>query len=138
MRMAYYRCSLCGLPSRREGLCAGCEAHSQRLVSRHCSSCGIGTCDDGKSRCGKCETPEPMTLERACKILNDRQHDCQPWSRSSPPGVLWKATENLYGYQGPGLYRYKKNTKGAWYPTGHLTRFEAIAIAEKYERDRNS
>lgn len=93
-----------------------------RDPSRHCSACGIGTCEPGESQCEKCLAPKPMTLERAIAILNQMDHrdEGDSWclSKSGHLAIVHDWADSL-----------------AKKPAHRLYAFEAIAIAEKYERE---
>lgn len=101
----------------------------ERPPSRHCTDCGVGTVETGKSQCGRCIWSRAVaqqveeigiTLEQAVAVLNERKHRTlsdwsvagnhirDPYVRCSPTGYI-------------GLHSF--------YP------FEAIAIAEKYMRE---
>ncbi len=65
---------------------------------------------------------ERMTLERACEVLSKaRHHHCQ-----------WRIGT---GSTGRTAYGESRNYQGICLSIWSLTEFEAIAIAEKYERE---
>ncbi len=88
--------------------CSKCQYRMQQNIegrkdpTRHCCSCGIGTCDPGKSRCQKCETPEPKTITLRCKPF------------------AWSITGNaMYGSQQVSLTSDRHRTVTLEFPLGH-------------------
>ena len=128
MRIAYYRCKSCGVGCRSEGFCPQCEEKRDQWFGsgltqdvRHhgrCAHCGIAlyvgvTCRACADRMiAELRKPEPMTLERAKEVLTDRRHWDSEWGFTNNGKSLYA----LFG----GMCR---------------SGFEAIAIAEKYERE---
>jgi len=83
---------------------------SRLLISSSFHDCGCKTTKEYCEQHGKAPKPEPMTLERAVEVLNERRH-----------------------LDLTGFYVYRDEV---YNDAGYVyTSFEAIAIAEKYERE---
>ncbi len=86
------------------------------------SLCGLVTVKAGTL------VAEPMTLDRACEVLTKAKHHHCEWAPGS-------------GSTGPTAYGSTWHTQPIGYDNWNplsiwsLTEFEAIAIAEKYERE---
>jgi hypothetical protein len=117
-----YTCCACGEPRRAYGMCEGHVSMSCSWIPKpesftisfpiECLPEWMGGKNSSTSvtvKAGKEIKPEPMTLERAAKILNKHRHN---------QIRCWHTVGNsvMDGYQ-------------------VFTDFEAIAIAEKYERE---
>jgi hypothetical protein len=111
------------------GFCCRCYPHPvspDREPSRHCSACGIGTCDYGKSECGRCKKPEPVTLDSAAALFNKIEYaGINNWtayhSSLGKSMVAGRRTHPFWDREKPFDLMFSE--------------FEAIAIAEKYLRE---
>jgi hypothetical protein len=70
-----------------------------------------------------CQKPEPMTVERAVEVLNKFRHKGCPFPNGKFAWVIMGHEGSMIGHHGSGNDPH------------YLTRMEAIAIAEWYERN---
>ena len=153
-RLLSWTCIRCNRPMVNPGICWECWKQRRGEIldslyeepclgqnlnepTRHCSNCGIGTCEQGKSLCEYCGRPkvEAMTLERAVEILNNRRHDkYDEWVVHDDPTRCRELGRVAAIVRRTGDDTYV----GCVFLWRHLNEFEAIAIAEKYEREANA
>jgi hypothetical protein len=121
-----YKCCACGEPRRAYGMCEGHASMSCSWIPKpesftisfpiECLPEWLGGKNSSTSvtvKAAKEVKPEPMTLERAVEILNARKHLEVEWF-AKPMNQFRSIADSR---------------------KGHRAEFEAIAIAEKYERE---